>query len=73
MAGEMALREGDCREASENYLAAARASQEVRVASRAAQIALGCHQLDTARAATIRWRELDAWDGDASLPRHWWR
>jgi tetratricopeptide (TPR) repeat protein len=67
MAGEMALREGDCREASENYLAAARASQEVRVASRAAQIALGCHQLDTARDATIRWRELDKWDGDASL------
>jgi tetratricopeptide (TPR) repeat protein len=67
MAAEISVREGDCRGASENYLAAAMASKEVRVASRAAQIALGCHQLETARAATRRWRELDEWDGDASL------
>src|SRR5262249_20313827 len=67
MAGEMALRDGDCREASENYLAAARVSKEVSVASRATQIALGCSQLQTARDAAARWRELDRWNGEASL------
>ncbi|HTP40349.1 MAG TPA: tetratricopeptide repeat protein [Steroidobacteraceae bacterium] len=67
MAGEMALRKGDCRAASENLLAAARLSTETRLASRAAQIAIGCHQLDTARAATARWRELDALNGEAAL------
>jgi hypothetical protein len=54
MAGEMSLREGDCRGASENYLAAALVSQEVRVASRAATISIGCNQLATARFATPR-------------------
>ncbi len=67
MAGEMALRDGNCHVASESYLAAAKVSKEVRVASRAAEIALGCSQLDTARAATARWRELDPWNGEASL------
>jgi Flp pilus assembly protein TadD len=67
MAGEMALRAGDCRVAAENYLAAARVSSEVRIATRAAQLALGCHQLQTAREATMRWRELEPWNGDAAL------
>jgi len=67
MAGEMALRAGDCRGASENYMAAARVSSEVRIASRAAQVALGCYQLQTAREATSRWRELAPWNGDAAL------
>src|SRR6185369_5938060 len=48
MAAEMALRAGDCREASENYLAAASVSKQASVAARAAQIALGCYQLQTA-------------------------
>lgn len=67
VAGEMALRAGDCRAASENYLAAAKVSQEARVASRAAQIAIGCFQLETARAAAARWRELAPWNGEAAL------
>ncbi len=67
MAAEMSLRKGDCRAASENYLAAALASKEVEVASRAAQISIGCNQLATAQSATARWRELDPWNGQAAL------
>ncbi len=67
MAAELALREGNCRAASENYLAAARSSGEVRLASRASQIAIGCNQFEVARQATARWRELDKWSGDAAL------
>jgi tetratricopeptide (TPR) repeat protein len=67
MAGEMSLRNGDCRKASENYTAAAQVSKEVDVASRAAQIAIGCNQLATAQSATARWRELDPWNGQAAL------
>lgn len=67
MAAENALREGNCRDASENYLAAARASNNTEVAMRASQLALGCEQFTTARAATQRWLELDQWSGDAAL------
>lgn len=67
MAGEMSLRNGDCRKASENYAAAAQVSKEADVAARASQIAIGCNQLSTAQAATARWRELDPWNGQAAL------
>ncbi|MET0279875.1 MAG: tetratricopeptide repeat protein [Steroidobacteraceae bacterium] len=67
MAAELALRDGNCRVASENYLAAAMASAEPQVSARASQLALGCNQLNTARAATVRWRELEPWSGDAAL------
>jgi tetratricopeptide (TPR) repeat protein len=67
MAGEMSLRNGDCREASENYAAAALVSKEIGVAARASQIAIGCNQLETAQSATARWRELDPWNGQAAL------
>lgn len=67
MAGEVALRDGDCRKASESFLAAAKVSTEIDVARRAAQIALGCDQLETARVAAARWRALDEWSGDAAL------
>lgn len=67
MAAENALREGDCRAASENYLAAAQASADPDVAMRASQLAVGCEQFTTARAATQRWLQLDAWSGDAAL------
>src|SRR6478609_6881955 len=49
MAAENALRAGDCRGASENYLAAARASSEPAAAMRASQLAVGCEQFTTAR------------------------
>ncbi len=67
VSGEMALRAGQCREATENYVAAAQLTAESKVASRATQIALGCHQLDAARTAAARWRALDKWNGEADL------
>jgi len=67
MAAETSLREGNCRAAAENYLGAAKVSSEANVAMRASQLALGCNQLGTARTATARWRELDAYNGDAAL------
>jgi tetratricopeptide (TPR) repeat protein len=67
LAAENALRDGDCRGASENYLAAAKVSAEVSVATRATQLAVGCEQLATARAAAARWRQLAPYSGDAAL------
>jgi tetratricopeptide (TPR) repeat protein len=67
MAAENALRDGDCRGAAENYLAAARASTDAAAAMRASQLAVGCEQFTTARLATQRWLELDPWSGDAAL------
>src|SRR5690606_34032242 len=62
-----ALRDGDCRAASEGYFSAARFSDDPEVAMRAAQLALGCENLTTARAATSRWRELAPYSGEAAL------
>jgi tetratricopeptide (TPR) repeat protein len=67
LAAENALRDGDCRAAAENYLAAALVSAEVSVATRATQLAVGCEQLATARAAAARWRHLAPYSGDAAL------
>jgi tetratricopeptide (TPR) repeat protein len=67
MAAQNALAAGDCRVASESYLAAARFSENPVTAMRAAQLALGCHNLDTARAAALRWRELQPFSGEAAL------
>lgn len=67
MAAENALRAGDCRGASENYLAAAKASSDPSVATKASQLAVGCDQLSTARAAAQRWLQLEPYSGDAAL------
>ena len=67
LAAENALRDGDCRSAAENYLAAARVSEQVDVATRATELAVGCEQLATARVAVARWRKLDPYSGDAAL------
>lgn len=67
MAAENALRAGDCRGASENFLAAALASSDASVAARASQLAVGCDQLESARAATQRWLQLEPFSGDAAL------
>jgi tetratricopeptide (TPR) repeat protein len=67
MAAQAALRSGDCRAGSENYLAAARFSEDPQVAMRASQLALGCNNLPAARAATDRWRELLPFSGEAAL------
>jgi tetratricopeptide (TPR) repeat protein len=67
MAAENALRAGDCRGASENFLAAALTSGDASVAARAAQLAVGCDQLQSARAASQRWLQLEPYSGDAAL------
>jgi tetratricopeptide (TPR) repeat protein len=67
MAAQAALRSGDCRAASENYLAAARFSEDAQVAMRASQLAIGCNHLPAAHAATERWRELTPYSGEAAL------
>jgi tetratricopeptide (TPR) repeat protein len=67
LAAENALRDGDCRGAAENYLAAAKVSEQVDVATRATELAVGCEQLATARVAAARWRKLDPYSGDAAL------
>ena len=67
MAAENALRQGDCRGAAENFLAAALASSDPGVAARATQLAVGCEQLVSARAAAQRWLQLEPFSGDASL------
>ncbi|HUG72378.1 MAG TPA: tetratricopeptide repeat protein [Steroidobacteraceae bacterium] len=67
MAAQNALAAGDCRVASESYLAAARFSEDPATAMRAAQLALGCHNLDAARSAALRWRELQPFSGEAAL------
>lgn len=67
MAAENALRQGDCRGASENFLAAALASSDPGVAARASQLAVGCEQLLSARAAAQRWLQLEPYSGDAAL------
>jgi tetratricopeptide (TPR) repeat protein len=67
MAAENALRQRDCRGASENFLAAALASTDPDVAARATQLAVGCDQLVSARAAAQRWLQLAPFSGDASL------
>lgn len=66
-AAQNAMRNGDCRGASDNYLAAARFSTDPAVAMRASQLALGCENLPAARAAAARWRELSPYSGDAAL------
>jgi Flp pilus assembly protein TadD len=67
MGAENALRAGDCRGAAENYLAAAKASPDPGVATRASQLAVGCDQLPIATLATKRWLELEPFSGDAAL------
>jgi tetratricopeptide (TPR) repeat protein len=67
MAAERALRDGNCRAATDNYVAAAQVSTDVKLAQRASELALGCDQLGAARTAVARWRELDKYSGDAAL------
>ena len=66
---ELALQRGQCKEGSEAYTKASLASPDVSLASRAAQVAIGCEQLDTAWRAAQRWQVLAPRNGDAALLR----
>ncbi|MDQ2640901.1 MAG: tetratricopeptide repeat protein [Pseudomonadota bacterium] len=67
MAAQNAMRDGDCRGATDSYLAAAGFSEDPQVAMRAAQLALTCDQLPAATAAADRWRALSPYSGEAAL------
>jgi Tfp pilus assembly protein PilF len=67
MTARNALNAGDCRAASEAYVAAAGFSEDPQVAMAASQLALTCNNFKSAAAATERWRELQPFSGDAAL------
>lgn len=64
---EVALKRGDCREASENYARATAASADVQLARHATQVAMACEHLPAAWTAASRWHTLAPNDreGDA--------
>ena len=69
LVGELALQRGQCKEGAEAYTKAALASPDASLASRAAKVAIGCEQLDTAWRAALRWQALAPRNGDAALLR----
>ena len=62
---EVALKRGDCREASESYAQAAAASADVKLARRATQVSMACEHLPAAWQAATRWRTLAPGDREA--------
>lgn len=67
MIAQRAIESGDCRAASESYVAAAKFSDDPQVAMRGAQLGLACHNYSSARTAAARWRELSPYSGEAAL------
>ncbi len=55
---EIALKRGDCKEASETYAKAADIGTAVSLARRASEVSLACEQLPAAWQAANRWRAL---------------
>lgn len=64
---EVALKRGDCREASEDYARATAASADAQLARHATQVAMACEHLPAAWTAATRWHTLAPNDreGDA--------
>ncbi|MBB5209101.1 tetratricopeptide repeat protein [Chiayiivirga flava] len=65
--GEFALQEGASLDAAKSYVEAARASKDPALAERALQVALLADDIDAAKAALRRWRQL-APDAPGLLP-----
>ncbi|HYL04121.1 MAG TPA: tetratricopeptide repeat protein [Steroidobacteraceae bacterium] len=65
VSAEVALKRGDCREASENY-AKATAGPDVKLARRATEVALACEDLPAGWTAANRWRTLAPADREAN-------
>lgn len=65
LAAELARERGECRNAAETYVKAARASRDPRIARRATDVALECAHLPAAWQAASRWRALDPENVDA--------
>ena len=66
---EAALKQAQCREAAEAFVQAASASDDLRLASRATQVSLGCEQFPSAERAVARWQQLAPYAGEAALAR----
>jgi tetratricopeptide (TPR) repeat protein len=64
---EVALKRGDCREASESYARASASTADVQLARHATQVAMACEHLPAAWQAASRWHALAPLDreGDA--------
>ncbi len=62
----VALKRGDCREASEAYARPALATTDVQLAHRATQVAMACEHLPAAWAAATRWHTLAPADREAN-------
>lgn len=62
---EVALKRGDCREASENYARAAASSTDLQLARRATQVAMACEHMPAAWQAASRWHTLAPLDREA--------
>ena len=62
---EVALKRGDCREASENYARAAALSTDLPLARRATQVAMACEHMPAAWQAASRWHTLAPLDREA--------
>jgi tetratricopeptide (TPR) repeat protein len=58
MTAEIALRRDDCGRAATDYTVAAQRLANVQLAKRAAEVALGCGQYETASRAAARWHQL---------------
>ena len=58
MTAEIALRRDDCGRAATDYTVAAQRLTSVPLAKRAAEVALGCGQYETASRAAARWHQL---------------
>jgi tetratricopeptide (TPR) repeat protein len=58
MTAEIALRRDDCGRAAADYTVAAQRLKSVPLAKRAAEVALGCGQYETASRAAARWHQL---------------
>jgi tetratricopeptide (TPR) repeat protein len=58
MAAEVALERNDCRAASQNYLKAAQGSRDLKLLTRATDVALECGQYPLAEQDAARWRSV---------------
>jgi len=58
MTAEIALQRNDCGRAATNYAVAAQRLSDVKLAERAASVALDCGQYQAAERAAARWRQL---------------
>ena len=60
MTAEIALQRNDCGRAAANYTIAAQRLSDLKLAERAASVALDCGQYQAAERAAARWRQLTA-------------